>query len=516
MTIYKVQAPNGRILEIEGPEGATDEQLIQVATQHFSGAPKRSSDAATQIRGDAITQAAMDPAGDMGGGGRFLAGMGKAFTDVGQGAAQMVGLGPTRKEVDERRDRDVSLMATPGGYMGSMAGGMAAAAPAAIMGPTLGAAAASGGLYGMLQPVGQEDSRLANTAIGAATGGAMKYGTDKLAGALSTAVQNARANAAPANARASELAAVLQQGREAGLSVPPTQANPSILNRVMESIGGKAAMQQQASANNQNAVYGAAQRHAGLQPSQPLNEATLDAARDAVAAPYKQIAAQSPQAKQLLEAWKAANFEARMQRGYFEKSGNPEAYKAADAAKQAADNALTQIEQMVGPQARQALQESRQQIAKIHTVEDIVRGSSVDPAALVRAVNSGVPVSGELARMARFAQDFPKAMQAPQVGGSVGVNQLMPWLGGGAGGVLGGLVGGPTGGGAGAMAGAAATQAVPPMVRALMLSRPYQAAMTSPPTAGPSNLSVLANAILQNPEMRALLPAAGAAYATGQ
>lgn len=39
MTIYKVQAPDGSILEIEGPEGATDEQLGQAAQAAYTERP---------------------------------------------------------------------------------------------------------------------------------------------------------------------------------------------------------------------------------------------------------------------------------------------------------------------------------------------------------------------------------------------------------------------------------------------------------------------------------------------
>ena len=35
MATYKVQDPQGKIMTIEGPEGATDEQLLQVAAKEY-------------------------------------------------------------------------------------------------------------------------------------------------------------------------------------------------------------------------------------------------------------------------------------------------------------------------------------------------------------------------------------------------------------------------------------------------------------------------------------------------
>ena len=39
MPIYKVEAPNGSILQLEGPEGASEQDIIQAATELYSGAP---------------------------------------------------------------------------------------------------------------------------------------------------------------------------------------------------------------------------------------------------------------------------------------------------------------------------------------------------------------------------------------------------------------------------------------------------------------------------------------------
>ena len=44
MTRYKVEAPDGSIIEIEGPDGATDEQLIQAAQAAYA---QRQQSAAT-------------------------------------------------------------------------------------------------------------------------------------------------------------------------------------------------------------------------------------------------------------------------------------------------------------------------------------------------------------------------------------------------------------------------------------------------------------------------------------
>lgn len=110
---------------------------------------------------------------------RGLAGAGKAFMDIGRGAKQLTG-NMTRAEVDETKALDAPLMSTTAGKVGNIGGNVAIAAPAMFIpgaNTYVGAAAIGAGL-GALTPVGTNDSRTLNMAMGA--GGAMagKFGGD--------------------------------------------------------------------------------------------------------------------------------------------------------------------------------------------------------------------------------------------------------------------------------------------------------------------------------------------------
>lgn len=110
----------------------------------------------------------------------FRAGVGKSLVDTGEGLAQLVGAGPSRAEVDERRQLEGALMDTGAGVAGNIAGQVGQAfipvAGAAKLASYAGRAApfVRAGLQGAAlagaQAVGEDDSRLANTATGAGLG----------------------------------------------------------------------------------------------------------------------------------------------------------------------------------------------------------------------------------------------------------------------------------------------------------------------------------------------------------
>lgn len=107
----------------------------------------------------------------MGAGGRFIAGVGKAFTDVARGAGQVTG-SVSREDVKQARANDAALMRTTGGKVGNLTGNLAAMLPAALV-PGAGAlpvAAGIGAFTGAIQPSESTGETLSNTAFGAAAG----------------------------------------------------------------------------------------------------------------------------------------------------------------------------------------------------------------------------------------------------------------------------------------------------------------------------------------------------------
>lgn len=112
------------------------------------------------------------PLEDMSGTQTFLAGAGKAFSDIGRGAAQIVGAGPSSEQVKQIRSRDAELMNSGAGMAGNLAGNVAATLPVlAIPGAnTYTGAALLGGALNAAQPLTDEESRMKEIGKGALFG----------------------------------------------------------------------------------------------------------------------------------------------------------------------------------------------------------------------------------------------------------------------------------------------------------------------------------------------------------
>ena len=165
MAKYRVQGPDGKVHVFEGPDGASPADVESFAAQTFGG---KSNKANAQLEAD---RKLYDPTVGMSTTDKLLAGAGKAFSDTGKGLGQLVGL-VDRQDIDESNKRDAPLMGTTSGTIGNFAGNIAALLPtvAIPVAATLRGAALIGAAQGAAQPVGTEDSRLKNSALGAAAG----------------------------------------------------------------------------------------------------------------------------------------------------------------------------------------------------------------------------------------------------------------------------------------------------------------------------------------------------------
>ena len=170
MASFQVTAPDGRKFRVSAPEGSTQEQVLAFARQSWDRRQQEVQQ--RKAAGDSDMQRMADPTSGMGFLDKFNSGMGKAFTDIGRGASQMVGMGPSAEETQETRRLDAPLMKTGAGMAGNISGNIAALAPLALVpgANTVAGAGALGSLAGAVQPTETGGQRLMNMGVGGVLG----------------------------------------------------------------------------------------------------------------------------------------------------------------------------------------------------------------------------------------------------------------------------------------------------------------------------------------------------------
>lgn len=155
------------------------------------------------------TPETFDPTEGMSRTDKFLAGVGKGMTDLARGAGQMLGM-VSDADIDEVRKRDAALMDSGYAQAGNIIGQAAALAPAALIpgANTYAGAALMGAGAGALQPVTEDESRLAHTILGAGGGVAGQAVGNKLARVLAGSGRMPNATASATGGRASSSAKV--------------------------------------------------------------------------------------------------------------------------------------------------------------------------------------------------------------------------------------------------------------------------------------------------------------------
>ncbi len=544
MPRYQITAPDGREVVIEGERPPTQEDALKI----FAQLPPK-----TEKKG--IPQ-------------DTLGGKKK----------------PAPSEVDKPRDAG-GVLADIGMEGGGAAGGQLIGAIPALAIPTAGASipigGAIGGLVGNLASqkrrilageqkgyrAGEALSSMGTGAIpGASTGAAgartlareaIKQGAGGVAGrAVETVIDEGRlpsvtevaitgslpavAGAAAQRMQAAGPAtdatrrATLAAGREAGYVLPPSVVNPGFVTNTLESIGGKAAMGQEAAIRNQRITNQLAKEALGLPQNVDITETVLEGIRRNAAQPYETIGQMAARARTDLDtllqsttaasqhqtaanravpavadrirslttiagadiqALRDARFRANQGFRHYERSADPDALTAARAAQAEADtleNAMEQAAVEAGtPEVVDQLRAARTRIAQTYDVERALNlgDANVSAPIIGRALDKDKPLTGPLATIGNFAEAFPAAVREGSKIPTPGVSALLP-----VGALLGAGGGYAAAGPAGALLGLAPFARGP--VRSAVLSEPYQNFATRIPTAEPSPNRALATRVI--------------------
>lgn len=306
-------------------------------------------------------------------------------------------------------------------------------------------------------------------------------------------------------APAPQMQQAVKEARDLGYVIPPTQANPSLLNRIIEGTAGKLSTAQNASARNQEITNRLTAKSLGLPEDTVITPQVLSSLRNTAGQAYDRlgnigvimpnksyydqldnikkpfVATQQSFPNQtpspvinLVNSLKTEFFDSssaiekikqlRTQADDAFRTGNTEVGRAAKQAATALENAIenhlttTKQTDLLGK-----FRDARQLIAKTYTVEKAANQTTgtIDAKKLATQLQKGKPLSGELKSVAQFSQAFPKASQATEPMGSLPQFSPLDYMAG--------VIGAGTSGGFGA--GAVLAR---PAMRSLALSSPVQ------------------------------------------
>jgi len=489
MPRFNVNAPDGSIIPVDAPDGATEQDAIAFAAATWTPTAKPSAPAARKnYAASEVPSAAASnlvPSAK-----RFATGLYEAVTSPVQtvmGALDL-GAGALQKAMPESAVN----------FINQFEGNPAAAARAVET------ANAAGGMlkdrYGSYEGIKRT---LAEDPVGAAadlstllTGGSAA--TARVAPALSKTLQTASVAtnplsvvtkpaqavlAAKENMFPSQLSkqqemnavrdATLRAGQAEGYVATPGNVSPTGKNIISERMAGKTHLEQLASVQNQAVTDKLARRAAGLPENAPLTSASMQDIRKAEYAkgyePIKQIGeiktdpaflddlvavegkyagpgssfpgAVPEEVTRLIKNFTVDKFNSKdavevtralrdQAKGNFRKGDDALAKAQIDVS-----NALeNQIERSLvasnNPKAADMLEQfrlSRQRMAVSHTIEDAIKegSGSVVAAKLARDIQSGKYVSGDIKTIAEFSNVFPRVTQTPSQIGAPGAGTVL-------------------------------------------------------------------------------------------
>lgn len=488
MTTYEVTIEGKGTFEVTSDKELTDAQAYQYAL--------------AQSKSEATPSAPVSALAGLGAGfGRTVLGgqelLGKGLQKVGaETIGQMIErdaqMGREKLSQELERYKQANPFSAGGGQLvGEIGatlpvGGLLAKGLSAV--PAISARAAP--LIEAIRTAGGGGGNLATRATGGAITGGLgsamidqeSAGTGAALGAALPVVGAGVSRLMPKATQTPEMASAINAAREAGYVIPPTQANPTLLNRVLEGTAGKLTTAQNASARNQEVTNKLAARSLGLADDTPITPELLSNIRatagdayeaiansglirpklyagltdtgmlkmsskysealDDIAKPFITAAKGFPESTpspviDLVNSLKSNSFDAssavsmikQLRTGADDafRSGNTDVGRASKSIANLLENTVEDHLKKTGSaDLLKEFRNSRQLIAKTYSIEKALNQTtgSVDAAKLAGQLQKGKPLSGELRQAAQFAQAFPKAARTPEQMGSL--PQLSP------------------------------------------------------------------------------------------
>jgi hypothetical protein len=256
-----------------------------------------------------------------------------------------------------------------------------------------------------------------------------------------------------------------QNSRDAGYVAPPSSVKPTVGNRIVESVGGKIATEQDAAVKNQDVTNNLVRRALGLSEGEPLTADALKSVRDkasqayeavrkvgtvttdeqytrdlaAITGKFKGAAKDFPELaktdiEDIVNAVKKDSFEAdsavdaisilrdKSSTAYSQgDKGLGKAYRAVSDAVEGAIERTLHRKGTEGQESLDAFRSARQLIAKSYSVEKALNPETGNVSAqkLGQQLSRGKYLSGELATAGSFGRAFPKAAKESLDSGSV-------------------------------------------------------------------------------------------------
>ncbi len=518
MAKYRITSPDGQKYEITAPDDASEEQIMAYAKENFDKAPK--PDPIKEAINKSPTIGALDTVASLGSG--AIAGPVSGLAGIAQGAKNLFSPGmqagdrvrqvqealtyEPRTTIGQGVTKAISYPFMKLGELGDFAGEKTAektGSPAAGAGVNM-ALQSIPLLLGRVGPIGESTASLAK-----------RNALRDLNKQTDQGIVNAK---------------------EAGYVLPPTQANPSFLNKLTEGLAGKVKTAQTASIKNQEITNGLVRKGLGLAEDAPLTPETLQQIRkqagqsyervrssgtvhadpvfaetlDSIAEPYVRAAKDFPDAARtdIIDAVKA------VKRDSFDASSAVDQISIlrgkADQAYAGKDKPLGKaykgianaLEEQLGRHLEDTgapanilddFRKSREIIAKTYTVEKhLGADGNVNAQGLANDLKRK-PLSGDIRTAAEFAQQFPKAAQRPERIGGVPMSPLDHA-------VSLASIGGAVATGQPLVALGAAAPYARPVVRNAILSGKYQGKFVNPRTYGPSMGVSLADILARSQE----------------